>query len=129
MVQERYSASGAAMEILQKRYGGLLQFNTLTQTLQNGFAGEIIPFDPERVAVVFVNVSAEILSIGPMTNPSILEGIQLGIGSAGILTFTEREHTILPCLAWFGSSAGVPSDIWVLTVRRDVRTGPVLDID
>lgn len=116
-----FKAFGAALESIQRRYGGLAAVKAepfqVTTT-----PSQIVPADPERLFLAIINLSGDFVMIAPDPGVSPLRGIRLS-PNGGFITMNERDDTIMPCLEWFGEGFAINLDCYRITVRRDVTTG------
>lgn len=76
-------------------------------------AALIVPNNPRRLAIVFVNLSANNIYVSPDNDVAADHGIVL-VPNGGTLSLNYREDLVLPSLAWYGISAGAGSDFYWL---------------
>lgn len=118
-----FTAFGAAYEILQRRYGGILVAKTFNVPVLQGVP--IVPSDPERVFIAFkadVGIGIVGVWIAPIINPA--EGF---ICTDTAVIFNERDHSLMPTLEWFGVSSFAGQSVFGITIRRDVQAGPIAE--
>ena len=117
----KFQAFGAALESIQRRYGGLPAAKSTI--IQLGLTiVEVCPNDSERLSLVFVNLGGGVVYLAPDPSVSATRGIVIG-PSGGSVSMTERDDTLMPTLQWFGLSTLAATDCYLLTVRREVSTG------
>lgn len=109
---------GAALEFLAKRYGGLLREIETTPSVGIA-AGLLIGFNAERVSVVFVNLSANNVFIGPKADVSATKGLQV-LPSGGAIAINVEEDGTLPTNEWHAIASGAGSAMYVLEVVREI---------
>lgn len=78
-------------------------------------AVEILPNNPNRLAAIIVNLSANSLYVLPDTAPTSTRGIQL-VANGGALTLLWDEEFDLTGWSWFAIASGAASSILVLEV-------------
>lgn len=69
--------------------------------------------NPNRVALLFVNLSANTVYLSPDGVPSSTHGIALG-ANGGFLALNYRDDMSLCGMEWAGIASGAGSDIFVL---------------
>jgi hypothetical protein len=109
---------GAALDDLQRRYGGLLREREIE--FDAGLAPlAAIPRDNERMVLTLVNLSANVIYVSPSPEVGPLRCIRLA-GNGGLMSVNTQEDGLLPCLEWWSLATGAGSRLYGLAVRRDV---------
>lgn len=107
---------GAAAEFVEKELGG-----PTTETEDVVSVGvsvtAVLGNDPERVSVVLVNLSANVIFIGFDEAVGAARGIRLAAGG-GSASWNVREDYTLPLRAVFALATGANSNLYVLSLRR-----------
>jgi hypothetical protein len=111
---------GAALDYLQSRFGGLLREREIDVTV--GLAVAVaIPRDNERMSMTVMNLSANAVYLAPSSNVSATRCLRLA-PNGGAISMNVDEDGLLPVVQWWGLAAGAGSTLYVLAVRREVRT-------
>jgi len=111
---------GAAYQFISKRFGGPCREEEADLVV--GIAPiQVANRDPERVFIVWVNLSENAIWIAPSNQVTITHGIRLE-PLGGLVTFDVREDAILPALEWWAISILAGQELYRLTVRREVAT-------
>jgi hypothetical protein len=110
---------GAALEYLEKKYGGQLRDRAfLLEDLAQ--PQEVISFSGERVFLFMMNVSSAEIWVLPRRDVSNTRGMRL-VPNGGFIAFSVEEDAIMPCLDWYAwPDTPLNHDLWVLEIRRDV---------
>lgn len=109
---------GAALDWLRKEYGGFLEeVETTVPTTAVPVAATVN--DPDCLALVFVNFGAQNISLALAQNAPAGSGVTL-TSAGGVVSLDVRDDLTLPSRAWFASSAGGASTLYVLKVRRPI---------
>jgi len=113
-------AAGAALEFLQRRFGGPCRDQDLVVTVGTSIIN-VVPRDNERVSLTFVNLGSSNIYISPSSNPSTAKGMKLG-PSGGTVAINLNDDSLLVAVEWnaIGDAAG--GTLYVLTVRRETVT-------
>ena len=118
-----FRSYGAALESLQRRFGGIFGFATSAIQVTTT-PSQILQFDAERVFVAFINLSGNDVMIAPDPLVSTTRGIRIA-GLGGNVIMNEREDTIMPCLDWFAQGTAINLDCYLITVRRERKTNEI----
>lgn len=111
---------GVVGEELSRRFGGVVRDEAGTVSI-GITVGAIVGRDPERVFLLIVNLSPNDLFIAPLIDPSSTRGIRLD-PNGGSMTVNIDQDASLPALEWNGIATVAGSNVFFLTVRRDVNT-------
>lgn len=107
---------GAASEFIEAKYGGPVE--DLVAVVSVGTtAAEVIRNDPERVFLLFVNLSVNTMHVGFDAAVGAARGIVLA-ANGGTYQIDVEEDFTLPTRSHFVISTGALSNLYVLTVRR-----------
>jgi len=110
---------GAALDYLQRRFGGPLE-NTAVTVVTSPGVQRLLDFDSERVFVMIVNLSGSTFMIGFDGQTSATKGILL-VASGGLLSFNVEQDAIMPCLPFFSFDAAAVGTFFVATVKRSTQ--------
>lgn len=110
---------GAAAEFIAKKYGGPVEDLAVVESIGTT-QSEVLRNNPERVFVLFVNLSANTMYVGYDDAVGSARGIVLAPNGGTYQVDVEEDFTI-PVHAHHVISTGVTSNLYVLTVRR-IRT-------
>jgi hypothetical protein len=111
---------GAASEWLEKYYGGSIQEQETTVNTV-GQPVEAVKNDPDALAIVFVNFDQFDIFLTLAQNAPQGSGIILK-ANGGIAAFAVRDDLTLPTRAWYASSIAGGSQLYVLRMRREVKS-------
>jgi len=102
--------------LLEKKYGVRVTFaeNPKTTTV-NTNPSVIAGNNPNRLALVVINLSSNTVWIAPSSDVSSEKGIYLASGGGGV-SFVFEEDFILPSLEWYAVASLADSAIYVLEV-------------
>lgn len=118
-----FKAYGAALERLQRRYGGLMR--VVAEQIQVTTTSALVAdADPERVWFGFINLSADGVMLTPVIDASTVRGFRLS-PLGGALLLSEEEDGIMPTLQWHAQGLAINLDCFRIFVRRDVQTSPM----
>lgn len=101
---------------LQRRWQGRLA-ETASNPTPGVAAEELVGGDPERVALILINLSVNIIYVSPRNDVSAINGIRLN-ANGGSLTLTPDDDGVLVSRPWFALATGAASQMYVLQVRR-----------
>lgn len=110
---------GAAAEFVAKKYGGPVEDLAAVESI-GIVQTEVLRNNPERVFVLFVNLSVNTMYVGYDEAVGSTRGILLAPNGGSYQADVEEDFTI-PVHAHHVVSTGVLSNLYVLTVRR-IRT-------
>lgn len=111
------TAYGAASQFLARRFGGALSEREANPTVGTS-AEELLGGDPERVQVIVVNLSANIVYLGFRSDTSSSKGIRLN-ANGGSLSMAVDDDGILTTRQLFALASGAGSQLYVLSMRRE----------
>lgn len=111
-----WKASGLVAEWFQKTYGGLASFQeslpavglTRVQVLGN---------NPERASIVFVNPSADFITITPSTLIASGSGIRIA-PNGGFISMTLENDVPLPAMAWYCVGDAAALSVYIIETLR-----------
>lgn len=107
---------GAAAEFTERELGG--PTTETENTVAVGVAStQVLGNDPERVSVVLVNLSANVIFIGFDAGVSATRGIRL-TANGGQVSYNAREDYTLPIREVHALATAAASDLYVLSLRR-----------
>jgi hypothetical protein len=107
---------GAALEYLERKYGGVLDFTKRVVSTDTAALVELAQADPERVWLGFFETSGITQSLTP--NSAATAGAAMRLGADEEKIFDVDKDALLPCLQWFGGIAGPGATVNVMEVRR-----------
>lgn len=107
---------GAAAHWIAREYGGRMEENTVVESI-GVTASSVIPNDPERLFLLLVNLSTNLMYIGFDEQVGAGRGIFLA-ANGGSYVVDVREDLVLPTYQHFAVSTGNNSNLYVLSVRR-----------
>jgi hypothetical protein len=100
---------GKLQEYLTRKYGFSVESNDRQVALNAVLAVPVTVNNPDRVGVIFMNTTANIIYIGLNSAVAVGNGISLAAG-IGQANFTADEDGDLPTRQWWAiSAAGVPN--------------------
>ena len=109
---------GAVEKALQVRFGGLCNFRKATRVV--GVAQDVVAGgDPERMALLFVNLGVTQIYVAPGVGVTATAGIRLGPNGGGV-SLDTYEDAVLPSVEWYAISDGAGGSLWVLETFREV---------
>jgi len=104
-------------ELIAKEYRADVTAEDLTTNLSIGTSDLIIAQnDPKRLALIVVNLSANILYLRPFNVAAATAGIRLA-PSGGAMTLDWKTDFHLPAIEWHAVASGAASAIYVTSVR------------
>ena len=114
---------GAALEFVQKMYGGQIQVIETQLTVLQAVNRLIVPQNADRVGLIITNDGPlDLPNLG--TNPTglaVITGIYLA--NSASVSMTVWQDLVLPSLAWYGfQNLGSSTVITTTEVIRTVRT-------
>ncbi len=110
-------AFGAAAQFLAKRFGGALSERESNPTVGTSSV-ELLGGDPERLSVIVVNLSANIVYVGFRSDTSPTNGIRLN-ANGGSLSMVVEDDGILTTRQLFAVAGGAASQVYLLSMRRE----------
>ena len=109
---------GAVEKALQVRFGGLCSYRK--RAVAVGVAQVVAaPNDPERMALLFVNLGATQIYVAPGIGVTALAGIRLGPNGGGV-SLDTYEDAVLPAVEWFAIGDLAGGTLWILETFREV---------
>lgn len=108
----------APYALAQREYGGVLLGEETVVTVAATMT-ELAGGDPERVLLVFVNLSLNVVFLAPSIQVSTSRGIRLA-PNGGFLSMNAREDGILQTLQWFAVTDVGSATVFRVTQRRTV---------
>jgi hypothetical protein len=111
---------GAALEFLQKRFGGLFREVT-TQVVTSIVRAQIVEPSGERVSLTIVNLGGSEVFIDPTSGVSSTRGIRIS-PNGGLFSVNVDQDALLPTLQWFGVATAGNPEVYILEIRRDTAT-------
>ncbi|OHB72323.1 MAG: hypothetical protein A2V70_19475 [Planctomycetes bacterium RBG_13_63_9] len=109
---------GAAIDYLQKEFGGNLDFNNFDLVVDLALV-QVLPFNPERIMFTLMNLGPTVITVSPDQRTSALHGLRLG-PNGGFLSFNVRDDGIIPTLEWTAVGDLAGGSLYVLNTFRDV---------
>lgn len=104
----------SVQEVLQERYGLRVTTNKSADNYEVDNAIEqIVPMNPRRLSLIFINLSANNIWIAPDTFVAPAHGIML-VPNGGTFILNYREDLTLASHAWYGIAAANNSDMFWL---------------
>ncbi len=113
---------GAALMLARRRFGGDVVARQAS-ALVGTSAGEALGGDPERVQVLFVNLSANDIYLGFNSQVSATNGIWLG-PNGGSALLTADEDGPMPTYAWWAVATVAASTLHIVELRRESIAPP-----
>lgn len=117
---------GAAREYLAAKYGGMFTEDDGTVTA-NTTASQAAGNAPDRMGLLFVNLSANTVYLGISPTPGSSNGIALS-PNGGSASFNVDEDYTLVTRQWNCTAPGGASTVYVLELLREIRTGNPLEV-
>jgi|SRR6478735_3061072 len=108
--------TGVVGEWTQREYNGRFESLDLSAAIGTGPV-VVAQNDPERVELMFVNLSVNIIYLRMAGVPTSTVGIPLA-PNGGFLTVNMLEDLTLPSMQWQAVAAASPSQLAVYGVRR-----------
>ena len=108
--------SGAAAQYIAKEYGGAFEEDDGDVSVGTS-PTKIVDSDPDSLALVIINLSANTVYLRPANNPSSSDGIQIN-ASGGSMSINVRNDLTLPTREWWGVASAAGSDVYYIRVRR-----------
>lgn len=102
-----FQASGLMAEWFKKTYHGLAGYTELLTTV--GLTRiQVLNNNPERSSIVFVNPSADFITLTPTTRIASGSGIRLA-PNGGFISVSIPDDAPLPAMSWYavGDAAGL----------------------
>ena len=120
---------GAAAEYLRTRFKG--ELTELEATVLIGTSvGTVIDSDPDRLGLLVMSLSSNVVYIGIENNVSATNGIRLS-ASGGSISFNVEDDGMILTRTIYGIATGAGSSVYILSLSRfiaDRQTGPIADI-
>ena len=120
---------GAAAEYLRTRFKG--ELTELEATVLIGTSvGTVIDSDPDRLGLLVMKLSSNVVYIGIENNVSATNGIRLS-ASGGSISFNVEDDGMILTRTIYGIATGAGSSVYILSLSRfiaDRQTGPIADI-
>lgn len=108
---------GVALEHLERTFGGL--FVAASSEVSIGLVPVVIAArDPERAALIMVNLGGVDVLVAPDQRVSTTRGILLAAGGGGIFLNIIND-SVLPSEEWSAITTLGGQAVYVLTARRD----------
>ena len=102
----------SALDILAERYGQNVSYRESPDGSEVGTASALlVPNDPQRVALVVINLSANTIYLR-MRRPAVATGSIPLLPSGGSMSLNLDDDLILPSLDWHGIATGANSDVY-----------------
>lgn len=112
---------GAAADFLREKYGGELSYDS--GTAQVGTTAErLLGGDADRLFVLVVNLSANVVYVHFEDNVGNSNGIRLG-PAGGSMQIDIEGDAMLTTLPIWAVADGASSNVYFVTVKRFYRTG------
>lgn len=80
-------------------------------------AVEVAPNNPNRLGLVFINLSTNVIYLTPDNAPTTARGVRLS-PNGGAVAFNYREDFHIVGYAWYAIADGAGSNIHVLSVEE-----------
>lgn len=110
---------GAAAEFVASNFGG--GFVVRDNVIAVGLVPVVVaPNDPDRVALVVVNIGAVAVTINYRENITLNQGIVL-LDNGSTYSVNVRDDAILPAWMHAALSSGVGSTLFVVEIIRETR--------
>lgn len=109
-------AGGAVEEFLQREFEGLFTTTTRVNAATPITSTVIVPRDPERVYLAFVNLSAGNFRFRP-EHPVLAANQGYVIANQATKEFLLRDHMNLPAMEWHGFH-DANGDVFIIEVIR-----------
>ena len=111
-----FSSQGAVQRILERRFFGRYQALETRGSVGTSVA-ELYGNDPERLAALFVNLSANNITLG--WTPQVSDGSGLIVApSGGFLLLTVDDDLVLPTYSINAVAAAAGSNYFLIQIRR-----------
>lgn len=115
------AGAGAALQSVIERFGGRV-IERESRPLVGTTATAIVSNNPDRLALIVINESANDFAFGLTPQVTATTGIRLG-ANGGMVSMDVIEDLTLPAREWYGVASAAGSQIYVLEVIRDVLSG------
>ena len=103
-------------ELVDERFGVRTRSNENPEVTQvQNVETLLLRADPNRLALVIINLSANTMFIKPRGGVTLTNGIALSAG-VGSLSVTMEDDFTLPSLEWFGISSVINQAVFVLEI-------------
>lgn len=102
--------------ILKSVYGisGTHRINPLVAACQN-VVTRLLPQNPNRLAFIIVNLSAQNIYLSPDGHPAADHGIWLAPNGGSFIVQWDKD-LILPGLPWYGLAGAADCDIYIIEI-------------
>lgn len=111
-----YEATGVMADWFKKMFGGVPAHEENITTV--GVARiQVLPNNPERTSVVFVNVSADFITITPTTQIPVGGGIRIA-PNGGFISMTLQDDAPLQSMSWFAAADSPARDLYTVETMR-----------
>jgi hypothetical protein len=111
-----WKAEGLVAEWFKQTYKGLATFQE-TLTTVGVTRIQILNNNPERASVVFVNPSADFITITPSTLIAAGSGIRMA-PNGGFISMTLENDVPLPAMAWYAVGDAAALSVYTLECIR-----------
>lgn len=107
---------GAAPAYIAKEYGG--SFEEIEQTISVlTTVTKLVGNNPERLALILINVGANDVYVKPSNNPGVEQGLLLA-AFGGSVSLNVRSDLTLPTREWYGIADTTASTVYAIEVNR-----------
>ena len=107
---------GAVPAYITKEYAGAFSEHETTISVQTTVT-KLLDNDPERPALLMVNLGANDVYVKPNNTPGVEAGILLA-AFGGSISLTVHDDLTLPARNWYGIADTAASDVYVVYVQR-----------
>lgn len=115
---------GAAAEFLRTRFGGELTEDELTVTVGTS-AIALVGGNPDRLLLLFVNLSTNIVYIGLDETVTATSGIRLD-SNGGSASIAVQDDGMLPTRQWFAIADGAGSEVYAVRMSRFISEQQII---
>lgn len=115
-------AFGAAGQLLEARFGGALAEFEDDPTVGTSVE-ELLGGDPERVFVLVMNLSPNVVYVGFRSDTSSAKGIRLN-ANGGSVSMAVDDDGVLTTRQMFAVAGAAGSQLYVLRMRRESLVSP-----
>ena len=113
--------AGAALEVSRRKFGGLVAPVESNPTVGVA-AAQLLGANPERVSVLFLNLSANSVYLSPKPNAATTNGIYLA-ANGGVFSTNADDDGVFPATAFYAIAGGAGSQMYILQMIRTDRSG------
>jgi hypothetical protein len=114
------TVSGAAAQWIAKEYGGNFRVRSRTMTV-DAASLTVAPNDPDRVALILINVGATSITISFDPTAVINQGIQL-LDNGSLYSVNVRDDLIMPAWAHQAIGSAPGGSLFILEVTMESRS-------